>query len=338
MIFSNSIQKTMKRSYQFDALRGASKKLCQSNSTQKNSETDFVLKDNPVRNDDRVEVFCQEIGGYEAQSCSCFNEVDMEESDESREFENQENQEEYEFLKNFYSHESSKYGENDLLSNHSFQSVERIVTDIKLEKIMRKLLRFAVKAKLSESSLESVLELFKETLQDFNSISEKDSYYFTLKGFYDYFYISRKTIMVHYCTKCGEYERNKNVKKCNCEIEWKNHSYCFLRPLKFQLDERIFFEKDFNNQFFEKVEDIKDGIVSDRVHGSVYQQHHKKLFNEGKLKTISAFFDSVCPFNNSTNAFYQGSFNFNEMKPHLRRKRSNNFLWILAPKKPDFDG
>ena len=125
-------------------------------------------------------------------------------------------EEEYLFLRDYYDNETNDMDDEDLLSAHSFTSIKRVVDDVKLEELMRKILRFAVKARLTESCLSQALDLFRESFSSYGMISTSDLQHFTLKGFYSYFFMNQKTRIIRYCNNCKQYDKRCGQTTCDC--------------------------------------------------------------------------------------------------------------------------
>ncbi|KAG2372707.1 hypothetical protein C9374_004752 [Naegleria lovaniensis] len=238
------------------------------------------------------------------------------------------------FFREYWSDGDDGILDEEVLSSHSFSSVVNDNVNVNVDTLMKKILKFAVTSSLSENCLKMVLNLIREAIQlihesDKQELSDK----LTLTGFYKYFLLSSKTKKIPMCTHCQTYQKNPDQKSCpKCGKLWKDiKTHCFLRPLKFQFEERIFREPQFLDQF--KLDNRDPQLIQDRCDGDIYKNIHKKFVDEGG-KTMTLFGDGVAPFKSSQQSFYEFSVTFNEMKPNVRKKRKNNFLWLLFPNKP----
>ncbi len=294
-----------------------------------------------------------EVGGIDicddSSECSHNNSIHEGEHDNNHHtnsYQENANEELLRFFQNYYSGDEHEADE-DILSQHSFKSANNQFSfEENVDNIMKKVLKFTVNSSLSESSLKGLLELIKDVVQDVTTNTEREQVQkcLNLKEFYKYFTLNSKTRKIPMCVGCCEYKRNEGDKSCpKCKKLWSQmNNHCFLRPLKFQIEERLFREPEFLSpeQEIDKnnlSDDVSNGhLIKDRCDGVVYRKKHSEFVKNGG-KTFTLFGDGVSPFSSSKSGFYQFSLTLNELKPHLRKKRKNSLLWILYPDGPGHD-
>ncbi|EFC35875.1 predicted protein [Naegleria gruberi] len=208
-----------------------------------------------------------------------------------------------------------------------------------IKRIMNEILKFTTSAQLSESNLESMLQLIGKCANLVKEAPQEDfSQMLTLNGFYGHYNLNCKTKKIHYCRECKDFQHDNQHTHCSCEKIWQKDDYLFWRPLEYAFQERIAFEPNFINETLNYQGHNDSSTISDRQGGEIFRKIHQPWIDETistKRLTGTLNGDGVSPFKKSLNNFYNFIVQFNEMSPSDRKKSTNNFLWAILPRKPD---